>query len=203
MACVPDGALAQSTSVAAPARPGAAQPWSFHAAAAAYLFPADDDYLQPTVALDRAALHVEGRYNYEARRSGSAFIGWNREFGSTVVLQLTPMFGAVIGDTDGIIPAVELDLSWKRLEVYSEGEYVIAVDRANRFIYNWSEASVWAAEWIRVGVVTQRTHMHGAPLDIQPGLLVGAKVAKLEPSLYFFNPGSADHFLVASISVEF
>jgi hypothetical protein len=203
MACVPDGVLAQSTNVAAPAGPGAAQPWSFYTAASAYLFPAGDDYVEPIVALDHAALHVEGRYNYEARRSGSAFIGWNCEFGSTVVLRLTPMFGAVIGDIDGVIPAVELDLSWKRLELYSEGEFVIAVDRANRFIYNWSEASVWVAEWIRVGVVTDRTHMRGVPLSIQPGVLVGAKVSKFEPSLYLLNPGSDAHYLVASIAVEF
>jgi hypothetical protein len=46
-----------------------------HASAATYVLPDDDDYVQPTVAVDRGKLHLEGRYNYEARRWGSGFIG--------------------------------------------------------------------------------------------------------------------------------
>jgi hypothetical protein len=178
--------------------------WSVHASAATYVIPNDDNYVQPTVAMDRGALHLEGRYNYEDRRSGSGFIGWNLEFGETVTIQLTPMFGAVVGDTDGIIPALELDLAWSRLELYSEGEYVVDINRlSNRFLYNWSEVSIWAASWLRAGVVTQRTRAHGVPLDIQRGFLVGAMLAKVEPVFYFFNPGSDDRFFVASIGVEF
>ena len=178
--------------------------WSVHASAATYVLPNDDNYVQPTVAMDRGALHLEGRYNYEDRRSGSGFIGWNLEFGETVTIQLTPMFGAVVGHTDGIIPALELDLAWSRLELYSEGEYVVDINRlSNRFLYNWSEVSIWAASWLRAGVVTQRTRAHGVPLDVQRGFLVGAMLAKVEPVFYFFNPGSDDRFFVASIGVEF
>jgi hypothetical protein len=55
------------------------------------------------------------------------------------------MFGVVVGHTDGIIPALELDLVWRRLELYSEGEYVFDINRLNnRFLYNWSEVSLWA-----------------------------------------------------------
>ena len=178
--------------------------WSVRASAAMYVLPDEDDYVQPTVAIDRGALHLEGRYNYEARRSASGFIGWNLEFGETVTLQLTPMFGVVVGSTDGIIPALELDLVWRRLELYSEGEYVIDINRlSNRFLYNWSEVSIWATSWVRAGVVTQRTRAHGVPLDIQRGFLVGAMLAKVEPVFYFFNPGSDDRFFVGSIGVEF
>jgi hypothetical protein len=178
--------------------------WSVRAAAATYVLPEEDDYVQLTVAIDRGPLHLEGRYNYEARRSVSGFIGWNLEFGQTVTLQLTPMFGAVAGDTDGVIPALEVDLTWTRLQVYSEGEYVIDVNHfRDRFLYNWSEVSVWMTEWLRAGLVTQRTRAHSTPLDIQRGLLLGVTVSKIEPVFYFFNPGSDDRFFVASIGVEF
>src|SRR5262245_47352934 len=53
------------------------------------------------------------RYNHEERRSASGFIGWNLEFGKTVTLQLTPMFGALVRHIDGIVPALELDLVWR------------------------------------------------------------------------------------------
>jgi hypothetical protein len=178
--------------------------WSVRAAAATYVLPDEDDYVQPTVAIDRGALHLEGRYNYEDRRSASGFIGWNLEFGETVTLQLTPMFGVVVGHTDGIIPALELDLVWRRLELYSEGEYVFDINRLNnRFLYNWSEVSLWATSWLRAGIVTQRTRAHGVPLNIQRGFLVGATLAKVEPVFYFFNPGSSDRFFVGSIGVAF
>ena len=56
-----------------PAAQAAAQPrvWSFHAAAATYILPDDDDYVQPTVTADRGRLHFESRYNYEGRDSVS------------------------------------------------------------------------------------------------------------------------------------
>jgi hypothetical protein len=183
---------------------GSKPSWSLRASAAAYLLPDDDNYVQPTVAADRGALHLEARYNYEDRNSASGFVGWNVEFGKTVTLQLTPMFGVVFGDTDGLIPALEMDLAWSRLELYSEGEYVIDVnDSSNRFLYNWSEASVWVTEWLRAGLVTQRTRVYQTPRDIQRGLLIGTTLSNVEGTVYFFNPGSDDHFVVASIGVTF
>src|SRR5262245_25571786 len=174
--------------------------WSFSASAATYVLPDDDDYIQPTLAADHGALHLEGRYNYEDRRSVSGFIGWNTQFGKTVTLELTPMFGAVAGDTNGIIPAVALGLTWRRLEFSAEGEYVIDLDdRSGRFLYDWSEASVWITDSFRAGVVIQRTRVYKTPRDIQRGLLVGANVSKVAVTLYLFNPGSDDHFVVASI----
>lgn len=185
-----------------------AQTWSVRAAAATYFLPDDDNYVQPTVAVDRDALHLETRYNYEDRNSLSAFIGWNFEVGSKVKLELTPMFGGVVGDTNGVIPALELTLSVSRLEVYSEGEYVVDVDHArNKFLYNWSEISVWATDWLRAGMVTQRTRTLRLPKkfqrDIQRGVLAGVSIGKIEGAFYLFNPGSDDSYVVASVGVSF
>jgi hypothetical protein len=198
-------AFAQSPS-AASTQPSTSPPstWSFRAAAATYVFKDDDDYVQPTVAADRGGWHLEARYNYEDRRSLSGFVGWNFEIGDAVSLELTPMFGGVVGDTDGVIPAIEFTFSFRRLEFYSEGEYVIDLDRArNRFLYDWSEFSVWATEWLRAGIVTQRTRAVRRPRDIQRGLLTGVSVRWLEAVVYFFNPGSDDYYFVASIGASF
>jgi hypothetical protein len=178
--------------------------WSARASAAVYLLPDDDDYLQPTVTADRAQLHLEARYNYEDRISVSAFAGWNIEFGKTFTVQLTPMFGVVAGDTDGVMPALELDLAWRRLEFYSEGEVVVHFEgRRNSFLYNWSEGSVWLAGWLRAGVVTQRTRVYQTPRETQRGLIVGGAVSRAEWAMYLFNPGSDDSFLVTSFSLTF
>ena len=178
--------------------------WSGRGSTAVYAVPDARNYLQPTAVADRDALHLETRYNYEARNSVSGFVGRNVEFGTTVVLRMTPMLGALVGDTAGIVPAVELDLAWKRLQFYAEGEYVIDVAHpSDRFLYSWSETSAWITNRIRAGVVAQRTRAFHAPRDIQPGLLVGATVAKFDATVYFFKPNSDDRFLVASIGVRF
>src|SRR5262245_25326468 len=119
-AAIATDARAQSGGVATQtANPGVS--WSLSASAATYALPDDDDYVQPPLIADHGALHLAGRYNYEDRHSVSGFIGWNMQFGKAVTLELIPMFGAVAGDTNGIIPAVKLDLAWRRLEFSAEG----------------------------------------------------------------------------------
>jgi hypothetical protein len=85
---------------------------------------------------------------------------------------------------------------------------VIDVDNHDdRFLYNWSEVSVWATDWLRAGLVTQRTRTFLVPQhserDIQRGLLAGVSIRKVEGTFYLFNPGSDDYYVVASISLSF
>ncbi len=181
-----------------------AQAWEVRASAAVYVLPDEENYVQPTVAADHGGWHLETRYNYEDRNSLSAFVGWNLEFGSAVVLQVTPMIGAVAGSTDGIVPAVLLDLAWKRLEFYVEGEYVLDLNEFDdRFAYHWSEASIWITEQLRTGLVTQRTRAYDTAREIQRGLIIGAAFGRVEGAVYFFNPFEDDYLIVTSIGVTF
>ena len=197
---------AQTPSGGPPRDPGGqGQPptWSVGISAATYVLPHEEDYVQPTVTADRDALHIEARYNYEDRQSISGFIGWTFEEGTKLQLELTPMIGGVVGDTDGLVPALELTLSFRRLEFYSEGEYVIGVNGTSSFLYNWSEVSFRAADWLRAGIGTQRTRAFGTPRDIQRGVLAGVNVGKIAGTFYLFNPGSDDYYVVATVGVSF
>jgi hypothetical protein len=207
LALVSAGAQAQTTDGAADHAPPAGDPkpaWSVQASAASYFFPNQDNYVQPTVTADRGPLHLEARDNYEDRNSVSGFVGWNLQYGQAVTLQLTPMIGAVAGNTDGIVPALELDLAWRRIELYSEGEYVIDLDpQGSGYLYDWSELSVRATGWLRAGLATQRTRVYQTPRDIQRGPFVSLNIGRVHGSVYVFNPGADDHFVVASFSVTF
>jgi len=194
----PSGSTPQATAVQS--QPPA---WSVGISAATYVLPDEENYVQPTVTADRDALHLEARYNYEDRHSVSGFVGWTFEKGTNVQLELTPMIGGVVGDSDGIVPALELTLSFRRLEFYSEGEYVIGVNGTSSFLYNWSELSIHATDWLRAGMVTQRTRTFGTPRDIQRGILAGVSVGKVEGAFYLFNPGSDDHYAVATVGLSF
>jgi hypothetical protein len=174
------------------------------AAAATYVVPDDENYVQPTVTADRGRVHLEGRFNYEDRNSLSGFVGRNFEVGDRLTLELTPMLGGVAGDTSGLVPGLELTLAFRWLELYSEGEYVIDLAHPmRRYLYNWSELTVSPAEWLRAGLATQRTRAVRRPRDLQRGAMVGATVGRFDATVYYFNPGTNDHYVVVSAAVTF
>ena len=194
---------AQTAAASAPA--SAAPSWSFGVSGAAYLLPDDEDFVQPTLEADHGRLHLETRYNYEDRGSTSFFAGASFEFGGDKLkLALTPMLGGLAGRTDGIVPALEADLTAGPFEAYGEAEYVFDLgDSASSYFYMWSELSLWPTPWLRAGVVTQRTRVYQTERDIQRGLLVGFSWKRVDGTAYFFNPGSDDHFTVVSLGVSF
>ena len=189
-----------SATAAAPSAPA----WEVNLSGALYLLPDEEDFVQPTLRANRGRLHLETRYNYEDRNSVSVFAGANFAWGDELELTLTPMLGGLAGDTDGIVPAFEAGLTFRKLEAYAEAEYVFDLnDSSSHYFYMWSELSLWPKEWLRAGLVTQRTRVYQTERDIQRGLLVGFSYKKLDGTVYFFNPGSDDHFTVVSLGVSF
>jgi hypothetical protein len=177
--------------------------WSSELTVGSYFVP-DEWYLQPTVLADRGRLHLESRYNYEDRESLSFFAGMNFQFGETVTLALTPMFGGLVGRTDAMVPALELDFTWGLLEFYSEAEYLIDVhDRSSNLFYTWSELSVWPTSWLRGGMVTQRIRVRETDRDVQRGAFAGVEISKLRATFYVFKPGSDDRYTMLSVGIAF
>jgi hypothetical protein len=192
-------ALAQEPETATPARL-----WSGDITVGTYFLPGDDWFLQPTAVVDRGRLHLESRYNYEDRDSLSFFAGANFEFGDSVKLALTPMFGGLVGLTDAVVPALELDLTWGILEFYAEAEYLIdAHDHSDNLFYNWSELSIWPTEWLRGGMVTQRVRVRDTDREVQRGIFAGVAFSKLNGTFYVFKPGSDERYALLSLGVTF
>lgn len=178
--------------------------WSFSASAALYLVPDDRDYLQPTVSADYHRLHLEARYNYEDIETGSTWVGCNFAGGKAISWELTPMVGGIFGNTTGIAPGYSGSLSWWKLELYSEGEYVVVPGDAERnFFYNWSELSLAPLEWFRLGMVTQRTRLYKTDHEVQRGLLAGVTYKSVDFTAYFFNPDDSKPLWVFSVGVSF
>jgi hypothetical protein len=169
-----------------------------------YLIPGDGNYAQPTLALDRDWLHVEARFNYEALRTGSLWGGYNIEGGSTVEWTLTPMVGAAFGDVVGVAPGYSGSLSWWKLDVYSEGEYLYDIDTPDdSFLYNWSEVAFVPVDWLRVGLVTQRTRVRETNREIQRGPLVGLALGNLELNAYLLDAEETAPTVVLSVGWTF
>ncbi len=89
------------------------------------------------------------------------------------------------------------------LECYSEGEYVFDTgESTDSFFYNWSEVTLAPVEWLRAGIVTQRTRAYKTDRDIQRGLLVGATFRKLDVTTYLFNPDDNKPTVVVAVSLS-
>lgn len=99
------------------------------------MIPDDRDYASFTAWADRDWLHVEGRYNYEDTDTGSVFAGVNVALGEDLWLELTPMLGGVFGQTSGIAPAYRVAAGYGIVDLYSEGESVVADDEVDNSFY--------------------------------------------------------------------
>jgi hypothetical protein len=194
----------------APATPSAdvgaagSKTWSCFASMYTFVLPDATDYVQPVFTADRDRLHLEARYNYEGQRTGSLWIGYRFSGGHAVEWELTPLAGVVFGDTKGGAPGYKGSLTWRRLELYSESEYVIdGSDASQSFLYNWSELTVAPVEALKVGLVVQRTHVYQTDRDIQRGIIVGYSYRRAELTAIVFNPDEDHPVFAFSVGFNF
>ncbi len=185
-------------------RQNAKDQWSMGASAWVYVVPDTDTLVNPNFTADRGRLHLEARYNFEARQTGSAWIGSNFSVGDKVVLEVSPMLGGVFGKLNGIAPGYMLSLSFGRFSLTSQAEYVFDLeDRSGNFFYSWSEFSYSPLEWFRAGMAAQRTKIYQTDLDIQRGLLVGFSRKRLDVTAYVLNFGWTDPTVIVAVGVKF
>ncbi len=193
-----------TNSAPAEAKPPSDKAWSFGASAYTYIVPDSREYVQPTFTADHKWLHLEARYNYENLETGSAWVGYNFGGGEKLEWEFTPMLGGVFGNTTGVAPGYRGSLSWWKLGLYSEGEYVIdAGTRSGNFFYTWSELTFSPVDWLRLGLVAQRTKAYHTDLDIQRGFLVGVSYKSIDFTTYVFNLGWTDPTVVLALGVKF
>jgi hypothetical protein len=178
--------------------------WSFSFNISGYIVPHDRSYASPTFSADRNHLHLGARYNYEDKETGSLWVGYNLSVGDKVVFEATPMVGGVFGNTTGVAPGYLASVSWKKIELSTEGEYVFDTrDSAGSFFYSWMELTYSPREWCRAGLVSQRTKAYQTDLDIQRGLLIGFSHKRVDFTTYIFNFGWTDPTVVLSLGYNF
>jgi len=170
-------------------RAAAKEPWEISLTVDGYLLP-DQGYVNPTAAADHGRLHLEARYNYENLRTGSLWAGYNFSTGKKLALSLTPMIGGVFGRTTGIAPGCEAAVTYKKIKLSISNEYVFdTTDKSGSFYYSWPQLTYSPTDWLRVGLVAQRTKAFKTELDVQRGFLVGLSHRQAEFTVYIFNAG--------------
>jgi hypothetical protein len=169
-----------------------------------YAMREEPDFGVGVAAINRGALHLEGRYNYEVHDAGSLFAGWNFSGGDTVTWQVTPIIGSLVGAAHGVVPGVEVSVAYGAFDAYVEAEYVD--DRQNRddsYYYAWSELGWKPADWVRLGLVGQRTRTVHTDRDLQRGVFAQFILGKMTLAVYAFNPDSGSRYVIGAIGVQF
>jgi len=178
--------------------------WSYTASLFTYVLPDSDNYVNPNFTADHGGLHLEARYNYEAQKAGSLWVGHNFTVGDKLALAVTPMVGGVFGNLAGVAPGCNWSLSYWKLELSSQNEYVFDLrEKSGNFLYTWSELSYSPVEWFRTGMVVQRTKAYQTDFDVQRGLFAGFSYKRLDFATYVFNFGWTDPTVVVSVAVNF
>ena len=178
--------------------------WECSLSISTYLVQSGRDYANPNLVTDRDWLHLEARYNYEAIKTGSLWLGYNFSFGKKLAFEVTPMFGGVFGDITGIAPGYTISISYEPIEFFTQGEYFFdAGNRSGNFFYSWSELSCAPVTWFRAGIVVERTKAFGSTSDIRPGPLVGFKYKKVGFTTYWLSPGSPDAAFIFTVALNF
>jgi hypothetical protein len=198
---------AQEGGVAEPPDSVAKKPgWTYGATGMYYSLKDQSDFLLAIATAERGQLHIEARYNYEALDTGSLFAGWKFSGGDKLTYDLTPIIGAVFGATQGIAPGFEASVVYGITDFYIESEYMYDTNtKDDSYTYAWSELGFSPLEWLRFGLVGQRTRVYNSDRDIQQGgfaqIITPGKVTL---GLYVFNPDdSADRFAIFSLAAKF
>jgi hypothetical protein len=178
--------------------------WSFSVSGYYTILPGDENTTTLIGYADHTALHLEPRFNYEGQNTGSFFAGWKFETEGKINLLATPLIGIVFGSLNGMAPGLELEVSYKSLDFYSETEYLFDFsDNQSNYLYTWTELGISPLHSFRTGISAQRTRLYQTRLDFQRGVFAEYSFWKLTLGFHYFNPFTPDYFFIASVKFDF
>jgi hypothetical protein len=198
--------LASSTLLAQANSPEPTTPsWRFSAWAEMFILPGEQDIFNPTFYARRGNLHLEARYNYEDFQTTSLWAGRRFELGKELKFVFVPMAAVVFGNTNGMAPGLEMEIIYKKFDLYSESEHVFDFQsKANNFFYQYGELAFRPIQAIRGGAIVQRTKLIDSERELQRGAFAEYYYKKLRAGIFYFSPFSPEyHYWIASFSVDF
>ena len=114
------------------------------------------------------------------------------------------MVGGVFGATKGWALGYEASLSWWKLELTTEGEYLFDTgDSDDNFYYSWSELTLAPNDWLFFGLAAQRTKIYATDTEFTPGVVVGGTLGMVDLSAYVFDPGDRNPTYVFAVTLSF
>ena len=179
--------------------------WSGNIAAYYYYIPGEKVPPTITAYADYKALHFETRFNYEDINSVSLFAGhtYEKDKGD-LSISVTPMFGVLVGRTDGVLPGLEFEIDKSIFKLYSENEYLLSfAGKHGDFFYSWSQLSTSTIKNLSLGLAAQTLRFYQTDFDIQKGFYGEYTTGKFLLDGYYFNPFSKFSFYSIAVNFNF
>lgn len=143
--------------------------------------------------------YAESRYNYEADKTLSAYVGKTFENQSTFSYSFSPMLGAVAGGFNGGSIAVNTELKYKKLFFSSQSQYTFSLEkRSDNFIYNWCDIGYTSLPWLSAGISLQQTNL--CDTKSEKGFFIKAEWGSWVLPLYIFNPQKSERYTVLGLN---
>ena len=177
--------------------------WSGGVEAYQYFLGADS-YLVLIAGADHRALHLEERFQYEALRTASTWLGWTRTFGKRPRFDVVPMAGVLLGDATGGAVGFEATISWTAFQLYDEAEYVFfARGGEANLLYNWFTGAWHATPWLDLGLSVQRTRTVGTSLVVDRGAFAAMSRGAVTLTVYGFGLVTGSSFAILALGIEY
>jgi len=137
----------------------------------------------------KRGFYTEMRYNYEAPKTASVYIGRSFSKEGKLSYDIVPMAGVVFGEYRGASLAVNAGVEYHRFYFASQSQYTINKnDRYENFFFNWSEIGYQPVRWLYAGISAQFTKAFHSYLATEYGFMAGVVMGKITIPVYVFNP---------------
>jgi len=178
--------------------------WDFSLWGDYFLKPDNGSYFNPTLYADTKSIRIEGRYNYEALNTASVFAGKKFYTGKTLTIEAIPMLGMVFGQNNGVAPALEAQIQFKKLDFYTECEYMIDfAGKENNFFSSYTELAYRINKPFKVGLAVLRTKLYQTAFSVQRGFFGEFYFGRCRTGFYYYDPFTSSNFADISFSVDF
>jgi len=147
--------------------------------------------------------YAEARYNYEEQQTFSLIAGKVFSKKSNLSYSVTPMAGFAVGNFNGALLGMKIEMEHNNLFFSSESQYGFSVrTRREDFFYSWSDAGYQVRSWIYAGLAMQLTITNEASEHMEPGIFIGFPFKKWTFPVYIFNPAGKNMYAVLGITYE-
>ena len=145
----------------------------------------------------------EVRYNYEELQTVSFNAGKMFSNKKAFSYSLTPYAGIVLGRMNGGTLGSNINIEYRNLFFSSESQYTFSVnERAENFIFNWSELGYQFTGLVYSGIALQLTHPFETKNNWEPGFMLGFTYKNWTFPFYAFNPTNNNRNYVLGINWE-
>ena len=151
--------------------------------------------------VSKKGFYAEMRYNYEALKTASVYLGKSISKKGELNYTVTPMLGMVFGNYTGGSLAMNIDVEYKKIFLSMQTQYTVNRDGVkNNFFFNWTDIGYQPLHWFYAGVSTQQTQLYKARFKSEYGMLVGFLIKKITIPVYVFSPLCKSRNLIIGIN---